>query len=78
MSGEPMQTKPRVRHAALCHLRALQRAEPAGGAVHGRTAPTWWCSWTASVGQFLPGDPQVCAGLSYQRYPEIEQLGPPS
>ena len=30
------------------------------------------------VGQFLPGDPQVCAGLSYQRYPELEQLGPPS
>ena len=32
----------------------------------------------ASVGQFLPGDPQICAGLSYQRYPEIEQLGPPT
>jgi hypothetical protein len=29
------------------------------------------------VGQFLPGDPQVCAGLSYQRYQELEQLGPP-
>jgi hypothetical protein len=29
------------------------------------------------VGQFLPGDPQVCAGLSYQRFAEVEQLGPP-
>jgi hypothetical protein len=29
------------------------------------------------VGQFLTEDPQICAGLSYQRYPELEQLGPP-
>ena len=26
--------------------------------------------------QFLPGDPQVCAGLAYQRFPELESLGP--
>lgn len=29
------------------------------------------------VGQFLPGDPQICAGLRYQRFSELEQLGPP-
>jgi hypothetical protein len=29
------------------------------------------------VGQFLTEDPQICAGLSYQRYQELEQLGPP-
>jgi hypothetical protein len=26
--------------------------------------------------QYLPGDPQVCAGLTYQRFPELESLGP--
>ena len=26
--------------------------------------------------QFLPGDPQVCAGLTYQRFPELD-VGPP-
>ena len=26
--------------------------------------------------QYLPGDPQVCAGLTYQRFPELEALGP--
>jgi hypothetical protein len=27
--------------------------------------------------QYLPGDPQVCAGLAYQRFPELEALAPP-
>ena len=27
--------------------------------------------------QYLPGDPQVCGGLAYQRFPELESLGPP-
>lgn len=27
--------------------------------------------------QYLPGDPQVCAGLTYQRFPELESLAPP-
>jgi hypothetical protein len=27
--------------------------------------------------QYLPGDPQVCAGLNYQRFPELESLAPP-
>jgi hypothetical protein len=27
--------------------------------------------------QFLPGDPQVCAGLTYQRFPELEAVAPP-
>jgi len=26
--------------------------------------------------QFIPGDPQICAGLAYQRFPELESLGP--
>ena len=26
--------------------------------------------------QFIPGDPQVCGGLAYQRFPEMESLGP--
>jgi hypothetical protein len=30
-----------------------------------------------SLMQYLPGDPQVCAGLTYQRFPELEALGPP-
>ena len=28
------------------------------------------------VTQFLESDPQVCAGLAYQRYPEIESMVP--
>jgi len=28
------------------------------------------------VNQFLAADPQVCGGLAYQRYPEIESLVP--
>jgi hypothetical protein len=31
---------------------------------------------TGKVVQFLPDDPQLCAGLAYQRFPELEQLGP--
>ena len=27
--------------------------------------------------QFLPGDPPMCAGLAYQRFPELEGLAPP-
>jgi hypothetical protein len=27
--------------------------------------------------QYIPGDPQVCGGLSYQRFPELEGLAPP-
>jgi hypothetical protein len=27
--------------------------------------------------QFIPADPQMCAGLAYQRFPEMESLGPP-
>ena len=27
--------------------------------------------------QFIPGDPQVCASLAYQRFPELDSLGPP-
>ena len=26
--------------------------------------------------QFIPGDPQMCGGLAYQRFPELESLGP--
>jgi hypothetical protein len=29
------------------------------------------------LSQFLPGNPEMCAGLAYQRYPELEALGPP-
>jgi hypothetical protein len=29
------------------------------------------------VTQFLPNEPKICGELSYQRYPEIEKLGPP-
>src|SRR4051812_24862467 len=28
------------------------------------------------LNQFLPDDPQMCAGLTYQRYPEIENMVP--
>lgn len=28
------------------------------------------------INQFLPGDAQMCAGLNYQRYPEIEDMVP--
>jgi hypothetical protein len=28
------------------------------------------------IAQFLPADPEVCSGLSYQRYPEIESMVP--
>lgn len=28
------------------------------------------------INQFLPGDPAMCAGLNYQRYPEIESMVP--
>jgi hypothetical protein len=28
------------------------------------------------LNQFLPDDPQMCAGLAYQRYPEIESMVP--
>ena len=27
--------------------------------------------------QYLPGDPQVCGGLTYQRFPELEAMQPP-
>ena len=27
--------------------------------------------------QVLPGDANLCGGLNYQRYPELEALGPP-
>jgi hypothetical protein len=29
-----------------------------------------------NIAQFLPGDPEMCSGLSYQRYPEIESMVP--
>ncbi len=28
------------------------------------------------LNQFLPDDPQLCAGLAYQRFPEIENMVP--
>ena len=28
------------------------------------------------LNQFLPGNPEMCAGLAYQRYPEIESMVP--
>jgi hypothetical protein len=28
------------------------------------------------LNQFLPGDPAMCSGLNYQRYPEIESMVP--
>ena len=28
------------------------------------------------INEFLPGDEQICAGLNYQRYPEIESMVP--
>jgi hypothetical protein len=28
------------------------------------------------LNQFLPGDPQLCTGLAYQRFPEIESMVP--
>jgi hypothetical protein len=28
------------------------------------------------INQFLPGDVEMCAGLNYQRYPEIENMVP--
>lgn len=31
---------------------------------------------TGRMNQFLPDDPQMCAGLAYQRYPEIENMVP--
>ena len=32
---------------------------------------------TGRISQVLPEDPQICRSLSYQRYPELEQMGPP-
>lgn len=32
---------------------------------------------TGRVSQVLPEDPQICRGLSYQRYVELDQMGPP-
>jgi hypothetical protein len=29
------------------------------------------------LSQFLPEKPEMCSGLVYQRYPELEALGPP-
>ena len=29
-----------------------------------------------NINQFLPGDPELCSGLNYQRYPEIESMVP--
>ena len=31
---------------------------------------------TGRVNQVLPDDPQMCAGLAYQRFPEIENMVP--
>jgi hypothetical protein len=31
---------------------------------------------SGQLNQFLPDDPQMCAGLAYQRYPEIENMVP--
>jgi hypothetical protein len=31
---------------------------------------------SGEVNQFLPDDPQMCAGLAYQRFPEIENMVP--
>jgi len=31
---------------------------------------------SGGLNQFLPDDPQMCAGLTYERYPEIENLVP--
>jgi hypothetical protein len=28
------------------------------------------------LNQFVADDPQMCAGLSYQRYPELEAIAP--
>jgi len=27
--------------------------------------------------QFIPGDPQVCGNLAYQRFPELDSMAPP-
>jgi hypothetical protein len=32
---------------------------------------------TGRISQVLPEDPQICRSLSYQRFPELEQMGPP-
>ena len=32
---------------------------------------------SGKLSQFLPGNPDMCSGLVYQRYPELESLGPP-
>ena len=29
------------------------------------------------LSQFLPGNPELCSGLAYQRFPELESMGPP-
>jgi len=31
---------------------------------------------SGQLNQFLPDDPQMCAGLTYERYPEIENMVP--
>ena len=31
---------------------------------------------SGGLNQFLPDDPQLCAGLTYERYPEIENMVP--
>ena len=31
-----------------------------------------------SISQFVENDPAICGSLSYQRYPELEKLGPPA
>jgi hypothetical protein len=31
---------------------------------------------SGQLNQFLPDDPQMCTGLAYQRYPEIENMVP--
>src|SRR5215216_2804589 len=32
--------------------------------------------FAGKVNQFLPDDPQLCTGLAYQRFPELESLVP--
>jgi hypothetical protein len=29
------------------------------------------------ISQFLPENPEMCSGLAYQRFPELESMGPP-
>ena len=66
----PVGGKFRITSPACVTIRGIPRTSTRA------IKPVWRFFLGGKLSQFVPGTPEMCGGLAYMRYPEIESMVP--